>query len=125
VLPFVIGLVVLVEALLMPVVMGATVAWGLAGRTVTVAAFVAPLAFLIGWCFPIGMRLVRVHSTQVTAWMWGVNGAAGVLASIVAVMVSMWMGIQANLLIAAALYVLLAWPMRRLAGLARAFSGSV
>ena len=38
------------------------------------------------------------------------------MASILAVMVSMWAGIHTNLLIAAALYALLALPMRRLAG---------
>jgi hypothetical protein len=46
--------------------------------------------------------------------MWGVNGACGVMASIVAVMVSMWLGIQINLLIAALLYLALAVPMRAL-----------
>jgi hypothetical protein len=113
-LPIGIGALVLAEALLMPPVTGWTVAFGLPGRTIVVAAFVAPLAFAIGLCFPIGMRLVRGHSEQVTAWMWGVNGACGVLASVIAVMVSMWLGIQANLIIAAALYALLTVPMRRL-----------
>jgi len=47
--------------------------------------------------------------------MWGVNGACGVMASILGVMGSMWLGIHVNLLIAAALYALLALPMRRLA----------
>ncbi len=46
--------------------------------------------------------------------MWGVNGACGVMASILAVMISMWLGIQANLLAAASLYGLLLIPMRRL-----------
>jgi hypothetical protein len=46
--------------------------------------------------------------------MWGVNGACGVMASIFAVMVSMWLGIHANLLIAAILYAALALPLRRL-----------
>ena len=74
-----------------------------------------PLAFAMGYCFPIGMRLVGRRGPELTAWMWGVNGACGVMASIVAVMVSMWIGIHANLLIAAGLYVLLALPMRALA----------
>jgi hypothetical protein len=46
--------------------------------------------------------------------MWGVNGACGVLASILAVMVSLWLGIQTNLWIAAVLYALLALPIRAL-----------
>ena len=82
--------------------------------------FVAPLAFVMGCCFPLGMRLVGVHSDRVTAWMWGVNGACGVMASVLAVMVSMWLGIHANLLAAAGLYASLALPMHRLARLKRA-----
>jgi hypothetical protein len=95
--------------------MDLTLGWALAGRTVVVAMFVGPLAFALGFCFPIGLRLTGQHSDAVTAWMWGVNGASGVMASILAVMVSMWLGIHANLLIAAALYAALALPMRRLA----------
>ena len=115
-LPIGIGAAVLVETLLLHSAIQSTVGWGLPGRTLVVAAFVAPLAFAMGFCFPIGLRLLRNHSDSVTAWMWGVNGACGVMASILAVMISMWAGIHTNLLIAAGLYGLLALPMRRLAG---------
>jgi hypothetical protein len=113
-LPVGIAALILLDAVLMPIVLDGTLAFGLAGRTMVAVAFVAPLACVIGCCFPIGMRLVRGHSESVTAWMWGVNGAAGVLASIVAVMISMWLGIGANLIVAAVLYASLAWPLRRL-----------
>ena len=86
----------------------------LKGRTFIVAAFVIPLAFALGYCFPIGLRLVGRRAPQLTAWMWGVNGACGVMASILAVMVSMWLGIQVNLIIAAVLYLALTIPMRAL-----------
>jgi len=113
-LPFAIAGLVLVETALLQPAMDLSVGWELAGRSLVVAVFVVPLAFMLGLCFPIGMRLVERHSPQVTAWMWGVNGACGVLASIVAVMISLWWGIQANLFIAAALYAMLALPMKRL-----------
>jgi hypothetical protein len=58
------------------------------------------------------MRLVGRHSDEATAWMWGVNGACGVLASIAAVAISMWVAIDANLVVAAALYALLLIPMQ-------------
>jgi hypothetical protein len=114
-LPLGIALLVIVEMLLLQPSMDLTLGWALAGRTLVVAGFVVPLAFALGCCFPIGLRLTGEHSDRVTAWMWGVNGASGVMASIVAVMVSMWLGIHANLLIAAALYATLALPLRRLA----------
>jgi hypothetical protein len=113
-LPIGVSAAVLIEALLLQPVIEATVGWPFAGRSLTVAAFVAPLAFALGFCFPIGLRLVARRAPALTPWMWGVNGAFGVMASIVAVMVSMWLGIQVNLFLAAGLYLLLAFPMRRL-----------
>ena len=113
--PVGVAAVVLAETWLLQGAMDRTIGWRLPGRTAIVAAFVVPMAFAMGVCFPLGMRLVGRHSSRVTAWMWGVNGACGVLASIVAVMVSLWLGIQVNLWIAAALYGLLAVPMRQLA----------
>ncbi len=84
-------------------VLARTVTAGLVARTAVVLAFTAPLALLLGMCFPFGVRLVR-QTPAVAAWAWGVNGAFGVLASILAVAVSIWIGIDANFWIAAALY---------------------
>jgi hypothetical protein len=83
----------------------------LPGRTLTVLAFTAPLSLLLGGAFPIGMRLVGRLAPSATAWMWGVNGACGVMASTLAVAVSMWVGIDANLMLAAALYAALVAPL--------------
>jgi hypothetical protein len=113
--PVLIGAAIIAEALLIQPAIDATIGWQLAGRTVVVALFIAPLAFALGLCFPIGMRLVGRHSDRITAWMWGVNGASGVIASILAVMGSMWLGINSSLLVAAILYALLALPMSWLA----------
>jgi hypothetical protein len=115
-IPVSLGFVIATEAVLMPVVVHATQAASLTGRTLVVAAFIVPVSFLLGLCFPIGMTLVGRRSSQIAAWMWGVNGACGVLASIVAIMVSIWWGIQTNLFIAAGLYLLLLVPMRGLQG---------
>ena len=116
-LPVAIAGAILVATVALDPLMSATVGWGLPGRTLVVAVLVVPLAFALGFCFPIGLRLIGRHSDTVTAWMWGVNGACGVMASILAVMISMWLGIQANLVAAATLYALLLVPMRRLAAI--------
>jgi hypothetical protein len=111
-IPFAIGLAALVEAGLLQPALTATVGSPLLARTAVVALFIAPLGFLMGTCFPVGMRLLGRHSDRVTAWMWGVNGACGVLGSILAVMTSMWVGIDAGLVIAGILYLVLTLPMR-------------
>jgi hypothetical protein len=113
-LPVAIGAVIVLETLLIQPAIHVTQPWGLTGRSLIAIAFIAPLSCALGLWFPIGMRLVGRHSRQIAAWMWGVNGACGVLASILAVMVSLWSGIHTNLLIAAASYALLALPIRTL-----------
>jgi hypothetical protein len=114
-LPLAIAAMMLIELALLQPIVDATIAWPLSGRSAVVAALLVPVAIGLGCCFPIGIRLLGRHSDRVTAWMWGVNGACGVLASIVAVMVSMWIGIWANLIIAAALYAAVSVMMRKLA----------
>jgi MFS family permease len=97
------GALVGAVALLGPVTQ-ATVAYDLGVRCAVVAAFTMPVAFLLGFCFPIGMRLVGQLSDEAMPWMWGINGALGVFASVVVVAVSMWAGIDVSLMAAAGLY---------------------
>jgi hypothetical protein len=104
------GGLMLIVAILQPVT-DATIAATLPVRSAVAVALLGPLSTLLGFFFPTGMRLVGAISPSTTAWMWGVNGACGVLGSIVAVAVSISMGIPANLLAAAALYGLLAFPL--------------
>jgi hypothetical protein len=53
------------------------------------------------------MRLVDAIDRQPTPWFWGINGATGVLASVVGVMLSMSFGSDVTLLSSAACYLLL------------------
>jgi hypothetical protein len=69
-------------------------------------AAIMPLGFLLGFAFPTGMRLVSAIDTQPTPWFWGINGATGVLASVLGVMFSMSFGINVTMLISAACYLL-------------------
>jgi len=88
-----------------------TISLGLFGRCVVVTLFVGVVAFPLGFFFPLGLRTVRRISDDATPWLWGINGAAGVLAGVTAVAVSMWWGISASLLLAATAYALLYVPL--------------
>ena len=70
-------------------------------------AAIMPLGFLLGFAFPTGMRLVEAVDRQPTPWFWGINGATGVLASVLGVIFSMSFGINITILIAAGCYLLL------------------
>jgi len=70
-------------------------------------AVVMPVGFLMGFAFPTGMCLMEKVDAGPTPWFWGINGATGVLASVVAVMVSMAFGINVTMLMAGLCYLAL------------------
>jgi spermidine synthase len=80
--------------------------------TVTVRAVICvlsimPAGLLLGFGFPTGMRLISAIDSRPTPWLWGINGATGVLAAISAIAVSLALGITATLILGALCYFLL------------------
>ena len=76
-------------------------------RIVISVTAIMPLGFLLGFAFPTGIRLVEAVDPQLTPWFWGINGATGVLASVLGVMFSMALGIHVTMLLSALCYFLL------------------
>jgi spermidine synthase len=66
-----------------------------ATRIAIAGAALAPIGFFMGMPFPLGMRLAFGRSEGLTAWLWGVNGATSVLASVFAVVIALAVGISA------------------------------
>jgi len=112
ILPAVTSGVLLIGAASLQPFIDSTISLGLFGRCVMVTLFVGGTALPLGAFFPLGLRTVRRISDDATPWLWGINGAAGVLAAVSAVAVSMWSGISTSLLLAAAAYALLYLPLR-------------
>ncbi len=71
-----------------------------------IAACALP-GLLMGMAFPVGMRVIRRAHGEETPWLWGINGVGSVLASSVAVMLALTVGLTNLTLIAAGLYLLL------------------
>jgi hypothetical protein len=95
-----------------PFVARATVGLPLGARAVIVAVFLAPLGAMMGVPLPSGLSSVRARDESRVPWLWGVNGAASVLGSVVATLGSMHAGIPALLGSGIVLYgcVALLWP---------------
>lgn len=111
ILPAVASGLLLIASSSLQTLIDSTISLGLLGRCVTVTLFVGVIALPLGAFFPIGLRSVRRISDEATPWLWGINGAAGVLAAVTAVAVSMWWGISTSLILAAAAYALLYLPL--------------
>ncbi|HUA87381.1 MAG TPA: hypothetical protein VMB85_26170, partial [Bryobacteraceae bacterium] len=82
----------------------AAVAWPLPAKMAISALAIAPAAFLMGMPFPAGLRrLEKIHSPSLR-WAWSLNAAASVLGSAAAVVLAIYLGLRATLLVGGALY---------------------
>ncbi len=88
---------------------GAATGW----RIVLSAAMLSVLGFFMGMAFPLGMRLASARALNITPWLWGINGATSVCASVLAVVVSISLGISttfwAGFACYAAAFLVMAW----------------
>jgi Spermine/spermidine synthase domain len=75
-------------------------------RILVSALILAPMGFCLGTAFPLGMRMASLKLPEMSPWFWGVNGAASVWSSIVAVMVAILWGISISFWIGFASYTL-------------------
>ena len=92
-----VGAVLLALPVVLSHVFAATTGRELAVRVAVSLAVVLPLGFLLGFAFPTGMKLVEAVDPEPTPWFWGINGAMGVLASVLAVVLSIAFGIRVTL----------------------------
>jgi hypothetical protein len=84
----------------------ATMAWPFGARLAATVILLAPLGFLMGMPFPLGMRWAGTHRPGVVPWLWGINGVTSVLGSALAIALAMHVGFRLSLLAAGVLYVL-------------------
>jgi spermidine synthase len=62
-------------------------------RILVSVAILFPPGLLMGMAFPLGMSLAAKKAAALTPWLWGINGATSVCASVLAVVVAMNWGI--------------------------------
>jgi hypothetical protein len=109
-----------VVGLTMPAMLASLAAQGTAVRASAAGGLLLLLGLLMGQAFPLGMRLASANH-RVTLWLWGVNGAMSVCASVLAIVIALAWSISAAFGAGCACY-LLAWlaaprlPRERLPG---------
>ncbi len=73
----------------------ATAMWlPFAWRVVVTVLLLAPPAFLMGMCFPLGIQMARRVEERLVPWCWGVNGAFSVLATSAALVLALHLGLK-------------------------------
>ncbi len=63
-------------------------------RIAVAVGILAPLALFMGMPFSLGMAAAGRNADAPTAFMWGINGAMSVVASVFAVLIAMFFGIN-------------------------------
>ena len=65
---------------------------------------IAPLGFLMGMPFPLGLRITRMINPELIPWGLAVNGCASVLGSILVIIIAFSWGFNSVLALASAVY---------------------
>lgn len=73
-------------------------------RVAVAVAILVPLGLFMGTAFPMGMRIASRTDAKLTPWLWGINGATSVCASVFAIVIALSWGISAGLWTGAAFY---------------------
>ena len=87
-----------------PAVFRASLELGIFWRIAIASVLVAPLGFVMGMPFPLGLRLALQRSSALGSWAWGVNGFFTVIGTILALILGMMIGFRMVLLLACACY---------------------
>jgi hypothetical protein len=82
-------------------------------RILAALAVLLPAGFFMGMAFPVGMKRAAQENAALTPWLWGVNGATSVCASVLAVVIAMAWGINAASWIGVGCYVIAAAAFAR------------
>jgi spermidine synthase len=63
-------------------------------RILTSALILAPMGLVMGMPFPIGMKVASLKADAPTPFLWGINGATSVCASVLAIAIALGWGIS-------------------------------
>ncbi len=77
------------------------------------ALLIAPLAFLMGMPFPLGLSIVSNRLPAWIPWAWAINGCASVVSAILATLLAIHLGFVFVVFMAVLLYLFAALVLRR------------
>ncbi|MFT4303855.1 MAG: hypothetical protein ACMXYG_04775 [Candidatus Woesearchaeota archaeon] len=72
-------------------------------RIIIAIILIAPLGFMLGMPFPLGIKLIK---KEAVSWAWAINGMASVIGPILAVIFALFMGYNMVLIFAGMVYLL-------------------
>lgn len=103
---------------MLPIIMESSLGLPLQLRVCAAILILAPLGILMGIPFPKGIRKLEITAPKLIPWVWGINGATSVVASILAMLLALSFGFRLVLIVGGLCYAG-AWLVTPLLGLIR------
>jgi len=99
-------LLVSILAFMLVPVFQKTILLSLSGKIGIVVLCLAPLAFLLGMPFPLGLQLLTSNNSEAVPWAWGINSYFSVISTSVATVLAVEFGFRSVFIFAAMAYCL-------------------
>ena len=87
-----------------PLIFRACLGFSITLRVLIAILLIAPLALLMGMPFPLGITLMNRISSPLIPWVWGINGYATVIGSVLCVILALVFGFKVVIFIACLIY---------------------
>lgn len=92
--------------------------WSITGQILIILVYLAPLAFLMGYPFPLGISYQERIDPNIIPWTWAINGCASVIASVLATLIALDYGFNRVIWLGAICYIgamliFIAWTRNR------------
>ncbi len=107
-LAVVVGIVAIagLQIIVSPLVFKAFLGHSMPVRVFVSIVLIAPLGILMGMPFPLGITLTNRVAKRLIPWVWGINGYATVIGSVLCVILALSFGFNVVLFIACATYLI-------------------
>jgi len=104
---YLLGVVILLTLVVPTMIYLSTALMGLdqVGRIIVTTLFVMMVGVSLGVAFPLGMRMAERYVPEFTPFLWGINGATSVVASVLVVVISLVGGIAMAMIVGIVAYV--------------------
>ena len=88
----------------LPPLLKALIAWPDLMKFAIAMVIIAPLGFLMGMPFPLGLAALADHAPGLIPWAWGINGCASVISAVLATVLAIHFGFSMVVVMAGGCY---------------------
>jgi hypothetical protein len=97
-------LLLLLHLLFLSPLLKLTIGFSLSLKIFFAALLIVPVAFLMGFPFPLGLRLVSHKNISHVPWAWGINGSVSVISAVLATIIAIELGFVWVMIFASSAY---------------------